>query len=321
MAVGFTLRQLEYFDAVVSAGSLSEAARRCRVTPSALTLALDDLERHLGVQLLIRRKGKGVTVTPAGSRLLVHTRGVFGNIEALVADASSASTELVGHFAVGCFTTLAPFFLPPILAGFAGDFPSLVVEATTGSADELQEGLLQGRLDSALMYSVDVPPSLEFDPVVEYRPYVLLPADHPRADQARISLGDIAAEAMIMLDMPPTRHNTELLFAQLGLPLNVRHVATGYEVVRCLVGYGLGYAILFQRPRTNTTYDGHEVRMVEIADAVAGTTVGLCRPKGAPRAARQSALLEFLRHHGEAREGAGIVTVGPGGRADRRDQA
>lgn len=302
MMVDFTLRQLEYFEAVAGAGSLSEAARRCRVTPSALTLALDELERHLGVQLLIRRKGKGVTVTPAGSRLLVHARGVFGSIEALVSDASDASTALSGRLAVGCFTTLAPFFLPPILATFAGEAPSLTVQASTGSVAELQEGLLQGRVDVGLMYHVDVPVSLEFDPVVEYRPYVLLPADHRFASRDAVTLQEIAAEPMIMLDVPPARHNTESLFRERGLSPDIRHVVAGYEVVRCLVGHGLGCAILFQRPRTTVTYDGHEVTAVEIADAVPGTVVGLCRPKGSPRTARQEALLQFLRRSGSAEE-------------------
>ena len=82
-AFPFTLRQLQYFDAIASEGSLAAAAKRCLVSASALTLAIDDLEHHLRLQLLIRRKGKGVMLTPAGTRLLLHVRRVLQYAESL----------------------------------------------------------------------------------------------------------------------------------------------------------------------------------------------------------------------------------------------
>jgi len=69
-----------------------------------------------------------------------------------------------------------------------------------------------------------------------------------------------------------------------------------FELVRCLVGRGLGYAVLFQRPATAETYDGHRVARIEIADEVEPTVVGLARPAGAPDTARYRALRSFLQH-------------------------
>ena len=74
MPVPFTLRQLEYFDAIATEGSIASASAKCHVSASALALALDDLEARLGLQLVIRRKGKGIELAPAGARLLAHAR-------------------------------------------------------------------------------------------------------------------------------------------------------------------------------------------------------------------------------------------------------
>lgn len=293
--VPFTLRQLEYFDAIAAEGTLLAAADRCHVSASALTLAIDELERHLSLQLLVRRKGRGVTLTPAGSRVLSHARRVLAGVDSLVSDAWEAGTGLTGRFGIGCFSTLAPFFLPSIMEDFTSGHPGLTLELVEASAPELHELLLQGRIDAALMYSVDVSDRLTFEPVLGYEPHVIVAEGHVLAHRDSVQLRELLAEPLIMLDLSPTRQNTESIFDALGLQPKIGHRTASFELARCLVGRGLGYAILFQRPESVVTYDGHSVRILEIADRVPDTIVGLARPHGAPRTARLQALEEFLQ--------------------------
>jgi len=293
-SVPFTLRQLEYFDAVASEGSLAAAAQRCHVTASALALALDELEYHLSLQLFVRRKGKGVTLTPAGSRLLSHARRVLSGAETLAADASQASSSLDGRFAIGCFSTLTPFFLPGIMEVFQRRHPGLELEFVEAAAPELDDLLLQGRIDAALLYSADVSPQLAFDPVQEYRPYIMVAEGHPLASRRSIQLGELVAEPMILLDVHPSRLNTEHIFGALNLRPFIGHATTNFELVRCLVGRGLGYGVLFQRPASTLTYDGHTIVVLELDERVPATVAGLARPAGAPRTARYTALLDYL---------------------------
>ncbi len=295
-APAFSLRQLEYFAAVAGEGSLTAASEQCRVTPSALTLAIDDLERHLGIQLLVRQRGRGVTLTPAGSRLLVHAQGVLAQAEALADDAAMVAHSVSGRFAVGCFTTLTPFFVPPIIHQFQQLHPEVQLEMVTADTGALGEHLLQGRVETALLYAVDVPHAFAFDPVLEYRPHVLVPRSHRLAERRSVSLAELSDEPLIVLDLPPTRRNTRSIFDQLGLTPTIAHISSNYEAVRCLVGYGLGYAVMFQRPAASITYDGHEVRALEVSDPVPATVVGLARPLGAPRTARHQALRAILAH-------------------------
>ncbi|MFD1718397.1 LysR family transcriptional regulator [Georgenia deserti] len=294
MSVPFTLRQLEYFDAVASEGTLAAASERCHVSASALALALDDLERHLDLQLLVRRKGRGVTLTPAGSRVLSMARRLLSGAETLTAEAWQTATSLSGRLRLGCFSTLTPFFVPALLQDFERRHAGLELELVEASAPELHELLLQGRVDAALMYRVDVSAQLVFEPVHRYRPHVLVPEGHPLARRESVQLGELISEPLISLDVDPTRQNTEHLFEALSLRPSVGHTTTSFELVRCLVGRGLGYAVMFQRPASPWSYDGHRVRCLDIADAVPESVVGLARPAGAPRSARHDALLDFL---------------------------
>lgn len=286
----FTLRQLEYFETVASVGSLSRAAELSHVTPSALTLAIDELERHLRVQLLIRKKGRGVSLTPSGARMLRHARTVLGHAKAMSEEASQVGSALSGRFSIGCFTTLTPFFVPTIVDFFRSSHPAVDLQVSSSDAAALEESLLGGRLDVSLLYSVDVPPALTFEPVLEYRPHVIVSTTHPLARRRAVSLKELVEDELIDLDVTPTRHNTRQIFAELGLTPRVGQVSTNYEAVRCMVGAGLGYAILFQRPAAARTYDGHEVRVLELLDDTPAAVVGLCRPAGAPVTARYAAL-------------------------------
>ena len=297
MSVGipFTLRQLEYFEAIAAEGSLAAASERCHISASALALALDDLERHLGLQLTIRRKGKGVTLTPAGSHVLSLARQLLTGAETLASGASQFSEGLSGKLTLGCFSTLAPFYVPNVLQQFRFSHTGMEVEFVEAAAPELHESLLQGRIDSALMYQVDVSSELTFEAVQKIRPHVIVARDHPLAGRASIKLGELASEPLVALDVQPTRENTQLLFGSLGLEPVIGHSTGSFEVARCLVARGLGYAVMFQKPASPWTYDGHELTFLKLTDPVPATVVGLARPAGGPRTARHTALLEFLR--------------------------
>jgi DNA-binding transcriptional LysR family regulator len=293
-ALPFTIRQLEYFDAVASEGSMAAASERCHVSASALALALDELEDRLATQLFVRRKGRGVALTAAGSRLLAHARRILSDGEALAADASQAATSLTGRFGVGCFSTLAPFFLPGIMGEFQAGNPGLNVEIVEGAAPELHELLLQGRLDVALLYSVDVSPQLVFEPVRDYRPYAMVAEGHPLAGRGSVRLAELADEPLILLDVHPSRLNTEHIYADLGLKPRIGHLTTSFELVRCLAARGLGYAVLFQRPASPLTYDGRKLMVLEIDEDAPRAVVGLARSAGSPPTVRYGALHRFL---------------------------
>ncbi len=69
-----SLRQLDYFVIAAEIGTMTGAAQRLHVSQSAVSLGIAELERQLGVQLLLRCKAKGLTLTEAG-RLPTHPPG------------------------------------------------------------------------------------------------------------------------------------------------------------------------------------------------------------------------------------------------------
>src|SRR5690625_5548304 len=88
-----TLRQLQYFVAVAETQSITKAADRSHVSQAAVSLAITDLEKSLGVTLTIRRRAKGVALTAEGRAILTDARVMLDQAKEL-AERDRKSTRL-----------------------------------------------------------------------------------------------------------------------------------------------------------------------------------------------------------------------------------
>ncbi|PXY18815.1 LysR substrate-binding domain-containing protein [Prauserella muralis] len=263
---GFSLRQLWYFVAAAEEGTISAAANRLHVSQSAVSLALGELERALKVQLCVRRKAHGITLTPSGTQVLQQARALLRQAEDLEETSAGDSADLAGRLALGCYLTLAPTVLPRLLHGFGARYPRVTIDFTEGTQDALQRLLLAGELDLAVLYDMEILPEIAQVPLYHRRPHVLLPADHRLAGEPEVALHDLADEPMVLLDAPPSSHHTLRLCTDAGVKPMVRHRTSSFETARALVGRGLGYAMLIQRPANDRTYEGLPVVSKSISE-------------------------------------------------------
>jgi DNA-binding transcriptional LysR family regulator len=271
----FSLVQLEYFVATAEARTISEAAEHMHTTQSALSSAIIRLEHHLGCQLFVRHHAKGVTLTPAGRLLLADARAVLRQTEDLVGDSRRLQENIGGSLDVGCFVTLMPFLIPPVLRALRERHPDLSVRVREADTAPLFAELREGLCELALSYDIGLTEDLDFDPLVTLRPYALVSADDPLADAGSASLAELAKRPLVLLDLPePGDFVRNLLRDELAnIPDIVR--TTSFEGMRALVAGGMGFTILNQRVATPVTYDGGEVRALEIEDDVPMIRVGI----------------------------------------------
>jgi DNA-binding transcriptional LysR family regulator len=264
---GYSLRQLAYFVAVAEAGTLAGASAALHVSASALSLALDELERGLDAQLTVRRRAHGIRLTPAGQDTLRRARRLLRDAEELADAAGGEAGDVAGLVRVGCYTTLAPGWLPTTLSTFTARHPRARVEFVEGPQDQLQRGLLEGELDVAVLYDHRLDPALELTALSTNIPYLVLHARHPLAEgRAAVALADLTDEPMVLLDLPPSSEHALGVCLAAGLSPRVRHRTDNAETARALVGRGLGFTVLAQPVPGTRTHAGDEVVAVPIAD-------------------------------------------------------
>lgn len=265
---GISLTQLRYFIRVAERESMTRAAEDLYVAQSAVSSAVAHLEKELGVQLFIRRHAKGLILTAAGKELLLRARQTLTALAESLESIAGEAQAFWGPLHVVCFSPIAPFYLPSILAGLKRDHPGLEVHVTEAVAGEVGEYLESGRAEVALTYDLALGDGIDRDVLAEIHPYAALPAAHRLAGEASVKLADLVDEPMILVDLPFSRDYFIGVFTDRGLQPNVQYRSSSYETVRAMVAQDHGYSLLHQRPATDSTYAGGRVVAVPLADEV-----------------------------------------------------
>jgi len=273
--IRFTLRQLEYLVAVADAGSVAAAAQGLNVSQPSVSAALAKLEQQLDVQLLIRHHAQGVSLTGSGRQLIAQARNLISHARELQRDARPDSARLAGDLNVGAFETLAAAYMPALVAGFAALHPEVRFHLSEGTQDDLVEGLRRGKIELALTYDLDLPPDVDLKTLARLESYVLLPAGHRLAQAHRLRLSQLADEPFVLLDIPPSRDYFVNLLRASGIEPRIAFASPSLELVRGLVGQGLGYSLLVTRPAGDQTYDGRALVVRPLGDEAVPSVVTL----------------------------------------------
>jgi DNA-binding transcriptional LysR family regulator len=289
----FTLRQLAYFVAAADQGTTAAAAQAHGISQSAMSSALTDLERALGVQLLFRNKAKGVTLTQAGREALPEARRLLAAAEELQSHITDVGNEPTGRLAIGCFTDFAPFVLPPLLRDFASRYPRIEPDFTEGGQVELQDQLMEGRCELALLWDIGLRPGITTHELHPLLPRVLLPPGHRLAHREAVSARDLAAEPLILLTAAPGTDFVQSVFAAAQSTPKVRFRTERFEHARALVAHGLGYTLYAQPAALDPATWAGDMVVRPLSDPVPPRPLVLAHPTGA-RLTRRAQL--FLRH-------------------------
>lgn len=292
----FTLRQLEYFIAAAETGSITLASERIHMSQPSISTAISHLEQELNAQLFLRHHAQGLSLTPVGRALLGEAKRVIAQANGLYAIASETSGAVRGTLSLGCMVTLAPMLVPELTHSFVTAFPDVEIRPVEGHQEDLFHGLRRSEVDIALTYDLQLPDDIAFSPLVSLPAHVIVGETHRLAERPALSLQELAAEPLILLDLPLSREYFIALFMKQGLTPNIAVRSAHQEVVRTMVANGHGYSLANVRPRSNLALDGRKVVAIRLSGEHRPMTVGIATLK----ALAQSKLVEAFGAHCKA---------------------
>ena len=123
------LDTMRAFVAVASQGSFVGAARRLRLSPSAVTRGIALLEARLGLTL-VHRTTRAVSLTEPGTAYLESCRRILDDIEAAERDLRGEDAALRSHLHVTAPVMFGRLHLVPVIAGLLGTYPGLSIRLT-----------------------------------------------------------------------------------------------------------------------------------------------------------------------------------------------
>ncbi len=192
------LHQLRYFCAVAETGSFSRAAQHSHVSQPSLSQQILKLEGELGVRLF-DRLGRSVRLTEVGKAFLPRALSVLRELEAARGDVVESKESVSGQVAVGVIPTVAPYFLPPVLAAFAKLFPKSTVTVVEEITPVLLERLRAGSIDIALLALPVRGHEFEALPLITEPLFAALPRNHRLSRNKTVALGELRKEPFLLL--------------------------------------------------------------------------------------------------------------------------
>lgn len=150
--LGHFLGYLRIFYEVACCKSFTRAAERLHISQPAVTRQIKNLEEVLGVTLF-DRGSTPVELTPAGKILLSYVAKTF----ALIEEAEEALTRYRREAILRIGTTkgYSKSTMPEIISRFQEENPEVKIVLQVESSKALQEGVLKGDLDLAILANPD----------------------------------------------------------------------------------------------------------------------------------------------------------------------
>jgi LysR family transcriptional regulator, nitrogen assimilation regulatory protein len=236
------LKQLEYFVRVAELGSFTRASIVLDIAQPALSRQIRLLEVELRQSLLIRN-GRGVTLTEAGKVLLEHSRGILHQVERAREELGRVRGALSGRVAVGLPPSLAKLLTVPLTRAFRERLPEASLCIREGLSVTMQESLLSGRLDIALIYNASPSPDIETRHLLDEE--LFLVRQNSGQPPRPVTLDELAATPLIIPSRPHSiRMLVESTLASAGLRPKVILEIDGVAAILDLVADGAGSAVL-----------------------------------------------------------------------------
>src|ERR1700722_597502 len=237
--LGMELRSLGYFVRIAELGSITRAAAHLRVAQPALTRQVQRLEEELGAALF-PRVNRGVRLTEAGQRLLDSATRILRDVERTADEIRAHDAFPSGNSMLGVTPTLRPVLVPELFARMRQQFPNIELKVVHAGMVRLEEMLVDGRIDGALLSELSRSRLIgstrlaEEEMVLVTRPGTRAPGVVTAAELRRTNLilGDGLRAAM------------DALLAGWGIELKVDVELNDHETIRRMVQQGVGASIL-----------------------------------------------------------------------------
>ena len=143
------LRQIEYLQAVIENGNFYQAAEQCHVSQSAISQQIKKLEEELRVKLL-ERHNRTFSLTPAGEHFYRKSLVITGDISQMIRETRRIADNDNITLKIGYYKGYHGNELSEAISLFSEKYPTIDVQITVGSHEELYHAMENGTVDLAL---------------------------------------------------------------------------------------------------------------------------------------------------------------------------
>ncbi|MDV5168203.1 LysR substrate-binding domain-containing protein [Photobacterium rosenbergii] len=243
------LQQLRYLKAVIDNNlNISVAANSLFTTQPGVSKQIRLLESELGVKIF-ERKGKSIsTVTPIGKQIIDEAIEMLekeSRIKTIVRDHIKPEEGFLNIYTTN---TIARYLIPEAVERFVKRYPKIKFHIGTSQLDKYGHILKRGQSDfSILAQNVEREKDIIVLPAYKWNLSLIVPKDHPLANDRDISIEKIGAYPLISYEPGSTgRSAQDKAFKEKGISPYYFMTVMDVEVIKKYVNLGYGIGIIAQ---------------------------------------------------------------------------
>jgi len=226
--------------------NLTETARALHTSQPGVSKAIIELEEELGVEIFARHGKRLKRVTEPGEHVLKSIELIMREVGNLRRIGEQFSAQDSGTLSIATTHTQARYVLPQPVARLREAFPKVNVSLHQGSPDQVARMLI----DEVAEIGIATESLAQYEdlvtlPCYEWQHMLVMPLDHPLANQELITLEDLAKQPLITYHPSFTgRTKIDQAFAAKRLHPRVALEAIDSDVIKTYVRLGLGVGIV-----------------------------------------------------------------------------
>jgi DNA-binding transcriptional LysR family regulator len=193
------LRDLDILTALIETGSMGKAARRLNISQPAVSKAIAELERALGVRLVDRSR-RGIMPTPFGLALKKRSVAIFNDLRQSVQDIDFLSDPTTGEIRIGTTEPVAVAIVSPCIDRLSRKYPGMSFHVVAGDTTRLYGELMERNIELAISRMVGPLPNELAAEILFYDSFVVLTsAKNPLTRRRKLALAELMSEPWALL--------------------------------------------------------------------------------------------------------------------------
>jgi DNA-binding transcriptional LysR family regulator len=238
------LRHIRAFLAVTRIANFTRAAQELRISQSALTVQIQQLESDLGVTLFDRGKRR-VSLTQAGRDVLLPLERIVIDAEQIVSRTRELSGLRRGLVSMAVLPSIGTRLVPLAVKRFTKLHPGVVVQIRDVVADKIIEAVKRDEVDFGIGKRPRSDRELITSPLLVDNLIAFIPQGHPLSARKSVTFHEIASSPLILTGRDSSvREMVEQALAGASLPSTFAYETNYMTTALGLVEAGLGVAIL-----------------------------------------------------------------------------
>ena len=235
------MSRYEIIRAVYETKNISKAANKLNYTQSAVSQAIKNFEKELGIQLFKRSKN-GMEAMPYTKDIMNCINDICESEEKIYKISSNLTSLESGHIRIGSVQSISYNWLPDILSMFSSAYPNIKFELTVTGFDELIYKIENNELD-CIFVSEYAAADLDFTAIGKDELVLVTPLNHPLCNKISVSIEDLHGKNFI-LSADGLNYETGTIFKQNNIKPKIKYkIDEDFTVIK-MVEKGFGITIL-----------------------------------------------------------------------------